>query len=280
MKKNVSRKEFEIAALNIRRDIVEMIFRAQSGHLGGSLSIADIMAVLYWAVMDVDPQNPDSADRDRFVLSKGHTAPALYSALAERGFFPKENLFEQYRRIDSMLQGHPDMKKTPGVDMSSGSLGLGLSTAVGMALGAKRKNRGFNVYCVVGDGETNEGGIWEAAASAAFYKLDNLYMLIDQNGMQNDGFTCDVMDMGDMAAKWRAFGWQVFEVDGHDVMDIYTKIEQAMTIENKPKAFICKTIKGKGVSFMENSVRFHGGQPTREEYLQALGELGINTEMK
>ena len=278
MRQNVTRNELENAALMIRRDIVEMIYSAQSGHLGGSLSIADIMAVIYWAVMDVDPENPNMEDRDRFVLSKGHTAPALYSALAERGFFPKENLFKQYRRINSMLQGHPDMKKTPGVDMSSGSLGLGLSAAVGMALGAKRKKRGFNVYCVVGDGETNEGGIWEAAASAAFYGLDNLYAFIDLNGMQNDGFTRDVMDMGDMAAKWRAFGWQVFEVDGHDVMDIYSKVGQAAAIENRPKAFICKTIKGKGVSFMENSIRFHGGQPTRDEYLQARRELGLDTE--
>lgn len=278
MRQNISRKELENAALMIRRDIVEMIYNAKSGHLGGSLSIADIMAVIYWAVMDVDPENPDDAERDRFVLSKGHTAPALYSALAERGFFPRENLFKQYRRIDSMLQGHPDMKKTPGVDMSSGSLGLGLSAAVGMALGAKRKKRSFNVYCIVGDGETNEGGIWEAAASAAFYKLDNLYTFVDLNGMQNDGFTRDVMDMGDLEAKWRAFGWQVFDVDGHDVMDIYSKIEQSMTIKNKPTVFICRTVKGKGVSFMENSIRFHGGQPTREEYLQACRELGLDTE--
>lgn len=270
--------KLDAIAVQIRKDIVQMIYIANSGHLGGSLSIADLMAVLYWDILRVDPENPNDPDRDRMILSKGHTAPALYAALAERGFFPREQLFTGYRRINSILQGHPDMKKTPGVDMTSGSLGLGLSTGVGMAIGAKRMGKRFNVYVVVGDGETNEGGIWEAAESAAFYKLDNLYTLIDLNGMQNDGFTKDVMDMGNMNTKWQAFGWHVFEVDGHDVIALSQTIHSAQKISGVPKAIICKTTKGKGISFMENSVRFHGNQPTDEEYESALRELDLAAE--
>lgn len=271
-------REYRIAeekklAAAIRKDILQMVFQAKSGHLGGSLSLVEILVALYWNIMDVDPFDPDAPSRDRLVLSKGHTTPALYSALAERGFFDRELLFCGYRKLDSILQGHPDMKKTPGVDMSSGSLGLGLSAGVGMAIGAKRGDECFQVYVVVGDGEANEGGIWEAAESAAFYQLDNLYVLLDMNGIQNDGFTRQVMDMGDMCRKWEAFGWYVDEVDGHDIEGLTEAVERAKQIKMKPKAILCKTVKGKGISFMEHSVRFHGGMPSEAEYLEGLAEL-------
>lgn len=255
----------------IRRTVVEMVYHAKSGHIGGSLSMVEMLIALYYAVMNIDPANPDWEDRDRFVLSKGHTAPAYYAVLADKGFFSRDCLFTQYRRLNSMLQGHPDCRKTPGVDMSAGSLGIGLSAACGMALAAKRENKSYKTYCIVGDGELNEGQIWEAAMFAAFYTLDNLTVLIDCNKMQNDGFTKDVMDMGDIAAKWRSFGWDTREADGHDIGQIIRALRSPN--EGKPKAILCDTIKGKGVSFMEMNIRFHGGCPNEDEYIAAMKEL-------
>jgi len=272
IKKNFSIEELELKAKEIRRDIVSMVYNAKSGHIGGSLSIVDILVSLYYGIIRVDPKNPDWEDRDRFVLSKGHTAPAVYATLANRGFFDKELLFTQYRRINSILQGHPDVKKTPGIDMSAGSLGIGLSTACGMALGAKKNNKDFRVYALVGDGELNEGEIWEAAMFASSYKLDNLTVLVDVNGMQNDGFTNEVLDIGDICSKWESFGWSVYSIDGHSIGQIRNTILAAQK-DNKPQAIICKTIKGKGVSFMENQIRFHGGCPTEEEFKKAMEEL-------
>ncbi len=258
-------------AKEIRRTVVEMIYNAKSGHLGGSLSMVEMLVSLYYVVMRVDPANPHWVDRDRFVLSKGHTAPAYYAVLADKGFFDREYLFTQYRKINSLLQGHPDCKKTPGVDMSAGSLGIGLSTACGMALAAKRECKSYMTYAIIGDGEMNEGQIWEAAMFASFYKLDNLTVLVDRNKMQNDGFTKDVMDMGDIAAKWRSFGWDTYEVDGHDINQLITTLRK--TSEERPKVIICNTIKGKGVSFMELNIKFHGGCPTEAEYEAAIKEL-------
>ncbi len=266
-------QEMSGLAVQIRKDILEMIYRAQSGHLGGSLSIVEILVALYWKVLKIDPSNPGWEERDRFVLSKGHTAPALYAALAERGYFDRELLFTTYRRIHSTLQGHPDMKKTPGIDMSSGSLGIGLSTACGMALASKKTGSGYRVYSIVGDGESNEGQIWEAAMFAAHNRLDNLIAFVDINRMQNDGFSKDVMDMGDMKAKWKAFGWYTQEIDGHDIPAILQAVEFAQAVQEKPSVILCHTTKGKGVSFMENAIRFHGGSPSLEEYRNACVEI-------
>ena len=273
MNNKLTLQEMKGIARQVRKDILEMIYSAKSGHLGGSLSIVEILVALYWEILNVDPANPAWEERDRFVLSKGHTAPALYAILAERGYFDKKLLFTTYRCINSILQGHPDMKKTPGIDMSSGSLGIGLSTACGMALGAKKQKKNFNVYAIVGDGETNEGEIWEAAMFASHYSLDNLIVFIDMNGMQNDGFVEKVLDMGNMNAKWTAFGWHTEEIDGHDILQIINAVINASTIRNKPKVILCHTVKGKGVSFMENTVKFHGGCPTQDEYEQALREI-------
>ncbi|MDR1650199.1 MAG: transketolase [Synergistaceae bacterium] len=269
----MSLRDLERKARYLRRWVVELIYAAKSGHLGGSLSIMDMLAALYYGVIRVDPARPDWPGRDRFVLSKGHTAPALYAVLADKGFFSKEDLFDGYRRINSIFQGHPDFKKTPGLDMSAGSLGVGLSAACGMALGAARSGAGFLVYSIVGDGETNEGEIWEAAMFAAHHRLDNLTVMIDMNGMQNDGPTRDVMDMGDMSEKWRSFGWSVRDVDGHSLADIQAALRDASASRGRPGVLICRTIKGKGVSFMENNIHFHGAVPTRQEYEAAMREL-------
>lgn len=271
MKKNDL--EWQKKAVGIRTDILQMVYNAKSGHLGGSLSIVEILIALYDEIMNIDPQNPKWEDRDRFVLSKGHTAPALYAVLASRGYFDKELLYQSYRRINSTLQGHPDMKKTPGIDMSSGSLGIGLSAACGMALSAKKQKKGFRVYTILGDGEANEGGIWEAALFGAHYGLDNLTAFLDLNGMQNDGFTGDVMKMDDMRGKWDAFGWHTQEIDGHDIKAILTAVEKAKQVQGKPSMILCHTVKGKGVSFMEHAIKFHGGCPTQEEYELAMKEL-------
>lgn len=265
-------KDLEMKAKQIRRTVVDMIYNAKSGHLGGSLSMVDMLVALYYAKLNVDPDNPGWEDRDRFVLSKGHTAPAYYAVLADKGFFPKECLYNQYRRIDSILQGHPDCQKTPGVDMSAGSLGIGMSAACGMALGAKRLGKDFHTYAIVGDGEMNEGEIWEAAMFAAFHHLDNITVLIDKNNMQNDGLTNEVMDMGDVDAKWRSFDWRVYHVNGHDIAAILDALNKPNY--GAPKAIVCDTLKGKGVSFMEMNIRFHGGCPTEQEYELAMKELG------
>lgn len=260
-------------ANNIRKDIITEVYTASSGHPGGSLSIADLLAYLYFEKMNVKADNPKWEDRDRLVLSKGHTAPALYAALAEKGFFAKEELVG-FRNINSFLQGHPDMKHTPGVDMSSGSLGLGISAACGMALGGKVQNKSFRVYTVLGDGEIAEGQVWEAAMFAAHYKLDNLTAFVDWNGLQIDGAIVDVMDSTPIDEKFRAFKWNVAVIDGHDFDQIDKAVANAEACVGKPSVIIMKTIKGKGVSYMENKASWHGSAPNAEQYEQAMSELG------
>lgn len=264
-------------ANKIRQDIIEMLVAARSGHPGGSLSAADILAVLYFSVMNIDPAAPQWPDRDRFILSKGHAAPVLYAALAERGFFPREELLS-LRQTGHFLQGHPDMKKIPGVDMSTGSLGQGISAAAGMALAAKIDKKDYRVYCLLGDGEIAEGLVWEAAIAAAHYKLDNLVAILDNNGLQIDGKNEEVMGTAPLNEKWKAFGWNVLEADGHDPQELLNSFEQAKNFRGKPTMIIAKTIKGKGVSFMENAAGWHGAAPTPEQGKAALAELkgGVN----
>ena len=264
--------ELEKIAKEIRKDVIEEIYNAKSGHPGGALSIADILTVLYFNIMNIDPKNPKMDDRDKFVLSKGHASAAIYAALAERGFFEKEELVK-FRKLGSMLQGHPDMKKIPGIDMSSGSLGQGLSAACGMALSNKIKKQDGRVYVIVGDGEIEEGQIWEAAMTAAHYKLDNLCVIVDYNNLQIDGKITEVMNSNPIDKKFESFGFKVFNVDGHDIKSLLDIFEEAKNIKEKPVAIIAKTIKGKGVSFMENEVSWHGKAPSEEEYKIAMAEL-------
>ncbi|MBK1813647.1 transketolase [Clostridium sp. YIM B02505] len=259
-------------AKNIRLNIVDMITEAKSGHPGGSLSIVEILTVLYFNEMDINPDNPKWSERDRFVLSKGHAAPALYATLAERGYFSKGEL-KNLRKFGSILQGHPDMKKAPGVDMSTGSLGQGLSAANGMALAAKLDKSDYRVYTILGDGELQEGQVWEAAMSAAHYKLDNLLAFIDLNGLQIDGSNEEVMNVSPVDKKFKAFGWNVEVVDGHDIEQIKNALSNAKDVKNMPTAIICKTVKGKGVSFMENQASWHGTAPNGEQKDQAIKEL-------
>ncbi|PKM80482.1 MAG: transketolase [Firmicutes bacterium HGW-Firmicutes-13] len=256
----------------LRRHIVRMIGAAGSGHPGGSLSAADIMSVLYFKVLNIEPSDPYDPDRDRFVLSKGHAAPALYAALAEKGFFPVEDLWT-LRKLNSPLQGHPDMTKVPGVEMSTGSLGQGLSAANGMALAAKVTGKSYRVFVMLGDGEIQEGQIWEAAMTAPHYKLDNVTAFLDFNGLQIDGPIEQVMSPLPVSSKWDAFGWHVIEIDGHDIMQIWEACQEASSVKGKPVMIICKTVKGRGVSFMENKVEWHGSAPNREQVEQALKEL-------
>ena len=260
------------AARKIRIGIIEGTHAAKSGHPGGSLSIADVMAYLYFEEMNVDPADPKKEDRDRFVLSKGHCAPALYATLATRGFFPTEELLT-LRKIGSRLQGHPDMTLTPGVDMSAGSPGLGISSAAGMALAAKIDHKDYRVYTVVGDGESEEGQVWEACMFAAHYKLDNLCVVIDWNGLQIDGPVTEVMNPTPHDKKLEAFGFHVISIDGHDFDAIEAAFAEAKTVKGKPTAIIAKTVKGKGVSFMENKVNWHGSAPNDEQCAEALAEL-------
>lgn len=262
----------EIARI-IRRDIVSMIHRAKSGHPGGSLSVVEILTALYFDEMNVDSSNPKMEDRDRFVLSKGHAAPALYATLAEKGYFDKEEL-NGLRKIGRMLQGHPDMKGTPGVEISTGSLGQGFSVACGMAMASKLDNAPWNVYTLLGDGEVQEGIVWEAAMSAAHYKLDNLIAFLDNNGLQIDGDIESVMNLGSIVDKFKAFGWNVIEIDGHDFDQIFAALDIAKSTVKKPTMIIAKTIKGKGISFMENQAGWHGTAPSDEELEKALLELG------
>ena len=264
--------ELETKAREVRKGIVTAVHSAKSGHPGGSLSAADIMTYLYFNEMNVDPQNPDKDDRDRFVLSKGHIAPALYSVLALKGFFPVEDL-TTLRHTGSYLQGHPDKKHIPGVDMSSGSLGQGLSAAVGMALAAKLDNKDYRVYAMCGDGEIEEGQIWEAAMFAGFRKLDNLCVIVDNNGLQIDGPVDEVNSPYPIADKFRAFNFHVIEIDGHDFLQIKKALDEARETKGMPTAIIMKTVKGKGVSFMENAVGWHGKAPNEEEYKIAMKEL-------
>ena len=259
-------------AAMVRLDILEQVHAASSGHPGGSLSIAEIITYLYFEEMNVDPTNPKMENRDRFVLSKGHTAPALYAVLAEKGFFDKAEL-KKLRQVDSFLQGHPDMKGTPGVDMSTGSLGLGFSTACGMALAAKIDGKDYRTYTIVGDGESEEGQIWEAAMFAAHYKLDNLCVILDWNGLQIDGPVAEVMNPTPHDKKLEAFGFHVIAIDGHDFDAIEAAFEEAKTVKGKPTAIIAKTLKGKGVSYMEDQVGWHGSAPNDEQYAQAVAEI-------
>lgn len=264
--------ELKQIAAKIRLGVLEGVHAAASGHPGGSLSIADIMAYLYFEELNVRADEPNWADRDRFVLSKGHTAPALYAALALKGFFPESEL-SKLRHVDSFLQGHPDMKGTPGVDMSTGSLGLGFSTACGMALAAKIDGKDYRTYTIVGDGESEEGQIWEAAMFASHYKLDNLCLIVDWNGLQIDGTVAEVMNPTPHDKKLEAFGFHVISIDGHDLEQIAAAFAEAKTVKGKPTAIIAKTIKGKGVSFMEDQVGWHGSAPNDEQYEKAVAEI-------
>ena len=273
----MNNKELEIKAYNIRKNAVTAVYSASSGHPGGSLSSADLMAVLYFDEMNVDPKNPKMEDRDRFVLSKGHCSPALYGTLAEAGFFDKEEL-KTFRHIDSRLQGHPDMKHIPGVDMSTGSLGLGISAACGMALSAKAYKKDYRVYALLGDGEIEEGQVWEAAMYAPHYKLDNLCIFVDLNGLQIDGSTAEVMNSSPLDKKFEAFGWNTLTIDGHNYDEIKKALKDARGTKGKPTAVIMKTVKGKGVSYMENSVKWHGVAPNEEEYEKAISELDAHIE--
>lgn len=265
------KKQLEITACKVRMGIIEGVHSAKSGHPGGSLSIADTLTYLYFAKMNVYPDKPEEPQRDRFVLSKGHTAPALYSTLAQRGFFPEEEL-KSLRHIGAMLQGHPCIH-IPGVDMSSGSLGQGISAACGMALSAKVSSDTYKVYTILGDGEIEEGQVWEAAMFAAHYKLDNLVAIVDNNGLQIDGKIEDVMSPYPIVDKFKAFGWHVIEMDAHDFDSIEAAFNEAESVSGQPVAIIQKSVKGKGVSFMENNVSWHGSAPNDEQYEQAMGEL-------
>ena len=265
-------EELQKHAANIREGIIRGTYHAKSGHPGGSLSIADILTVLYFEEMNIDPKNPKMEDRDRFVLSKGHCAPALYATLAERGFFDMKEM-DSLRHLGHFLQGHPDMKKVPGIDMSSGSLGQGLSAANGMALYAKTEKKDFRVYSILGDGEIQEGQIWEAAMSAAHYKLDNLTIFVDNNNLQIDGTVENVMSPYPIDEKFKAFGFNVINIDGHNFDEIRSAIRNAKETKGKPTAIIAKTVKGKGVSFMENKVEWHGSAPKEEQAAQAIKEL-------
>jgi transketolase len=264
-------KELQEKAKEVRRLIIQMLAQAGSGHPGGSLSATDLITALFFAVLRNNPREPDWKDRDRFHMSKGHCCPLWYAVLAELGYFPKEKLLT-LRQLGSILQGHPD-RRTPGVEVASGSLGQGLSVGLGMSLAAKIDNQNYRVYVLLGDGEIQEGNIWEAAMAVSHYKCDNLCAILDYNGFQIDGATKDIMNLEPMAAKWQAFGWHIIEIDGHNMMQILTAYEEAKTIQGKPTVIIAHTIKGKGVSFMENVVDFHGRAPTKEEAEKALKEL-------
>jgi transketolase len=265
--------ELEVIAKKVRLDSIKMIYEAGSGHPGGSLSCTDILVALYFHIMKHDPKRPDWPDRDRFVLSKGHAAPALYSVLAESGYFPVEEL-SSLRKLGSRLQGHPCMQKTPGVEMSTGSLGHGLAAGNGMALAAKLDRKLHRVYVLCGDGEMDVGETWEAAMLASHYKLDNVTAYIDRNKLQLDGPTENIMSLEPLADKWKAFGWHVIEINGHNMKEIIRATTEAKGVKGKPTVIICHTIKGKGVSYMEGSLHFHGKAPSKQEYEQAMRELG------
>lgn len=265
-------EELKNIAKTIRKDIIEEVYSANSGHPGGALSIADIITALYFNEMNIDPKNPKDENRDRLILSKGHASAALYAALAEKGYFPKEDL-KTFRNINSYLQGHPDMKHIPGVDMSTGSLGQGLSAANGMAMMLKLDKNPARVYCICGDGEIEEGQIWEAAMSSSKYKLDNLCLIIDNNNLQIDGTIEEVKSSYPIDDKFKSFGFNVITINGHDFSQILQAFEEAKNCKDKPTAIIAKTIKGKGITFMENQVGWHGKAPSQQEYEQAIKEL-------
>ena len=265
-------KALERIANEIRIGIIEAVYHAKSGHPGGSLSSADIMTALYFNQMNIDPKKPNSEERDRFVLSKGHCSPALYSTLARRGYFEKEKLLE-FRKLESNMQGHPDMNKVPGVDMTSGSLGQGVSVANGMALASKIDKKGYRVYCLLGDGEIEEGQVWEALMSSSKYKLDNLCIIVDNNNLQIDGTIEEIKGLKNIPEKFKSFGFNTLEIDGNNMEEILNAFNVAKQIKGMPTAIIAKTIKGKGVSFMENNVSWHGKAPNDDEYKQAIDEL-------
>ena len=257
---------------DLRKDIVKMICKSKSGHPGGSLSVIDILTALYYDVMNIDVANPKKEDRDRFVLSKGHAAPALYAVLADKGYFDK-GLLETLRQYGSILQGHPDMKKISGVEISTGSLGQGLSVANGMALASRLQNIPYRVYVAMGDGELQEGQVWEAAMTSAQYKLDNLTAFVDYNNLQIDGNVSDIMDVASVEDKFKAFGWNVLTIDGHNFQEILDAVEKAKECKGKPTMIVANTVKGKGVDFMENVCGFHGVAPTEEETKRAIEQL-------
>ncbi|HCW54464.1 MAG TPA: transketolase [Clostridium sp.] len=268
-----NKQELENISKLMRKDIVTMLTESASGHPGGSLSIVDIMSVLFFEEMNINPSNPKDPNRDRFVLSKGHAAPALYSALARKGYFEVEELMT-LRKTGSRLQGHPNMNDIPGIDMSTGSLGQGISAAVGMALAGKLDKKDYRVYTILGDGELEEGQVWEAAMSAAHYNLDNLTAFVDNNGLQIDGDIKDVMNPAPIDKKFEAFGWNVLKINGHNYDEIRNAIEEAKNTKGQPTVIVCSTIKGKGVSFMENNAGWHGNAPNKEQCEQALKEIG------
>lgn len=266
-------EQLQCVAKEVRKDIITMLTESASGHPGGSLSAVEILTTLYFHEMKVDVNNQKDLNRDRFVLSKGHAAPVLYSVLAEKGFFAKDELMK-LRKTGAILQGHPNMNYVPGVDMSTGSLGQGISAAVGMALAGKLDKKDYRVYALLGDGELQEGQVWEAAMSAGHYKLDNLTAFVDHNGLQIDGRTCDVMTVDPVEDKFKAFGWNVLSIDGHDFNAIIDAIEVAKNFKGKPTMIVCKTVKGKGVSFMEDQAGWHGSAPNKEQCEIALKEIG------
>lgn len=268
----MSVNELEKMAVIIRCNIIDMICTAAAGHPGGSLSATDVVTALYFRVMRIDPQNPDWPDRDRFILSKGHACPVWYAALAERGYFEKSHL-KTLRQMGSILQGHPDMRKTPGIDMTAGSLGHGLSAGLGMALSAKLQQKDYHVFVVIGDGESQEGSIWEASMAAPRFKLDNLTAILDYNHLQNDDSVDDIMPIHPVIDKWQAFGWNVIDIDGHDMAQVVQALEEAKSHRGVPTIVVANTVKGKGVSYMENVCEWHGKAPCQDEADQALEEL-------
>ena len=272
-------QELTKKAVEIRKGIIEAVYYAGSGHPGGSLSVADILTVLYFHEMNIRPEEPKWEDRDRLVLSKGHCSPALYSCLANKGYFPVEDL-KTFRKIDSYLQGHPDRNKIPGVDMTTGSLGQGLSAANGMAIAGKMDKKDYRVYCILGDGEIEEGQIWEAAMTSSKYKLDNLCAIVDNNNLQIDGTVEEVMSPYPIDEKFRSFGFEIIKIDGHDIEEIIKAFEVARNIKGKPTCIIAKTIKGKGISYMENQVGWHGKAPNEEQYKEAMVSLGTGEERR
>ena len=270
--KITDKSELQEKARNVRKGIIEAVYSANSGHPGGSLSIADILTVLYFNEMNIDEKNPKWQDRDRLVLSKGHASPALYSVLANRGYFPIEEL-TNFRKLNYKLQGHPDMKNIPGVDMTTGSLGQGLSAANGMAIAGKLDNKDYRVYCVLGDGEIEEGQVWEAAMSSSKYNLDNLCVIVDNNNLQIDGEISDVMSPYPIDKKFESFGFKIICIDGHNIEEIMSAFEVAKNVKGQPVCIVAKTVKGKGVSFMENQAGWHGKAPNEEQYNLAIKEL-------
>ncbi len=272
MKLEERARELEAKARELRFHIVDMVHAAQSGHCGGSLSAADIVTALYFEFLNIDPANPDKGDRDRFVLSKGHACPVQYAALALRGFFPVAEL-RSLRAMHSRLQGHPVQGKLPGIEVTTGSLGVGICEAVGLALEARLRKASWRVWAVLGDGELGEGAVWEAAQAATKFGLDNLIAVVDNNGLQNDGYCRDILPLRSIPDKFRAFGWAVLEMDGHDMEDILRTFGKALLITGSPVCVVAKTVKGKGVSFMEDKRDWHGKAPNAEQYAQAVAEI-------